>query len=430
MKKLLYKSIDETVYTEKLENGLAVFLLPRPEMSKVYSFFTTDYGAVDHTFTPIGKTEKVTVPEGVAHFLEHKLFEKEDRDVFEDFGKQGASANAYTSSMETAYLFTATKYIEENLTTLLDFVQQPYFTEETVEREKGIIVQELQMYLDQADRRLTMGCVQAMFKNHPVRNEVLGTEESINAITKDDLYTSYNTFYHPDNMILFIAGNFEVEKTMTLIKENQASKTFEKPSEIRRFMPEEPKEVALKETTIAMPVSASKCNVGLKEYAHKLDEKELQSRLLLQSMVLEYYFGASGEFYKELYDTGLIDRTYFIETTVEADHGFSIIGSNTEDPEAFADKVKELLLSTNHLEISEESFARMKKKRIGQLLRAMNSLEYIASEFVRYERLGLDFFELIPTIQAIPLEELNAFLKNWVSEDRLAVSKMFASDHE
>lgn len=428
MKKLDYTTIDEVLYTEKLDNGLTVFLLPRPEMSKVYSFFSTDYGANDYMFTPIGKTEKVTVPEGVAHFLEHKLFEKEDRDVFEDFGKQGASANAYTSSLETAYLFTATENIEQNLTTLLDFVQQPYFTDETVDREKGIIVQELQMYLDQADRRLAMGCVQAMFKNHPVRNEVLGTEESINAITKDDLYTCYNTFYHPDNMILFIAGNFEVEAIMSLIKDNQNSKTFEKPSEIERFMPEEPREVYKKESIIEMPVSASKCNIGLKEYAHTLDKKELQSRLLLQSMVLEYYFGSSGEFYKELYDAGLIDRTYFIETAVEADHGYTILGSNTEDPEAFAVKAKELLLSTNNLEISVESFERMKKKRIGQLLRAMNSLEYIASEYVRYERLGLDFFELIPTIQELSVEELNLFLRNWVSEDRLSVSKMFASE--
>ena len=428
MKKLEYNTIDEIVYTEKLENGLTVFLLPKQEMSKVYSFFTTDYGSIDHTFTPIGKTKKVTVPEGVAHFLEHKLFEKEDRDVFEDFGKQGASANAYTSTTETAYLFTATEKINENLLTLLDFVQQPYFTEQTVEREKGIIVQELQMYLDQADRRLAMSCVQAMFKNHPVRNEVLGTEESINAITKDDLYTSYNTFYHPDNMMLFIAGNFEVETIMTLIKDNQASKTFEKPSEIQRFMPHEPTAVALKEITIEMPVSASKCNVGIKEYSTELTKEELQSRLLLQSMVLEHYFAGSGKFYKELYDEGLIDRTYFIETVAEADHGYSLIGSNTENPEAFANKVKELLLSTNDLEISPESFERMKKKRIGQLLRAMNSLEYIASEFVRYERFGLDFFELIPTIQAISLEELNVFVKNWVTEDRLSVSKMFASE--
>ena len=428
MKKITYETIDEVVYTEKLDNGLTVFLLPRQEMSKVYSFFTTDYGSVDHSFTPIGKTEKVTVPEGVAHFLEHKLFEKEDRDVFEDFGKQGASANAYTSTTETAYLFTATTNIEENLTTLLDFVQQPYFTEQTVEREKGIIVQELQMYLDQADRRLAMGCVQAMFKNHPVRNEVLGTEESINAITKDDLYTSYDTFYHPDNMELFIAGNFDVEAIMTLIKENQDSKIFEMPSEIERFMPEEPTEVAVKETTVDMPVSASKCIVGIKEYSSELDKKELESRLLLQSMVLEYYFAGSGEFYKELYDTGLIDRTYFMETVIEADHGYSLIGGNTEDPEAFANKVKELLLSTNHREISAESFERMKKKRIGQLLRSMNSLEFIASEFVRYERFGLNFFELIPTIQAISMEELNLFVKNWVSEDRIAISKMFASE--
>lgn len=424
MEKLDYKHIDETIYTETLDNGLQVFLLPRNEMSKTYSFFTTDYGSIDHTFVPIGKDEKITVPEGVAHFLEHKLFEKEDRDVFADFGKQGASANAYTSFTETAYLFSTTENIEANLTTLLDFVQDPYFTDETVDREKGIIVQELQMYLDQSDRRLFMGCIQAMFKNHPVRNEVLGTEESINSITKEDLYTCYHTFYHPENMILIMAGNFEAEPIMDLIRNNQNSKEFAKLDEIKRFMPEEPREVGSKENTLIMPVSTPKCAVGIKEYASELSSEEILSRTILQTMIIEYFFGSSGAFYKELYDTGLIDRTYFIETSVEADHGYSIVGGNVEDPDAFVAKVKELLLSTNDMTISEVALERMKKKRIGQILRAMNSLEYTAGEYVRFKRFGLDFLDLIPAIQALTIEETNEFVKNWVSEDRLAVSKI------
>lgn len=424
MEKLEYTHIDETVYTETLDNGLEVFLLPRKELSKTYSLFTTDYGSIDHTFVPIGKDEKVTVPEGVAHFLEHKLFEKEDRDVFADFGKQGASANAFTSFTETAYLFSATENVDANLKTLLDFVQDPYFTDETVEREKGIIVQELQMYLDQSDRRLFMSCVQAMFKNHHVRNEVLGTEESINAITKEDLYTSYNTFYHPENMILIMAGNFDVDHIMNLIRENQDSKDFAKLEEIQRFSPEEPVEVGQKERTLVMPVSTTKCAVGIKEYGSALPKEEILLREMLQTMIIEYYFGGSGEFYQELYDTGLIDRTYFIDTSVEADHGYSIIGGNVEDSEAFVKKVKELLLSTNDRKITQEALDRMKKKLIGQTLRAMNSLEYTTGEVVRFHRFGLDFMDFIPAVQALTLEETNNFLKTWVSEERLAVSKI------
>ncbi|NAP00232.1 peptidase M16, partial [Halomonas sp. MG34] len=143
MNKQVYEEISETLYTKKMDNGLTVLLLPRPEMAKTYGLFTTNYGSIDQTFTPIGSDEAVTVPEGVAHFLEHKLFEKKDRDVFADFGKQGASPNAYTSFTKTAYLFSATNHIEKNVETLLDFVQDPYFSEESVEKEKGIIAQEI-----------------------------------------------------------------------------------------------------------------------------------------------------------------------------------------------------------------------------------------------------------------------------------------------
>ncbi|WP_010093319.1 EF-P 5-aminopentanol modification-associated protein YfmH [Ornithinibacillus scapharcae] len=201
MSKKQYNHIQETLYQEKLDNGLTVFLLPRPQMSKTYAIFSTNYGSIDRTFVPIGETDKITVPDGIAHFLEHKLFEKEDRDVFADFGKQGASANAYTSFTKTAYLFSATTNIEENVKTLLDFVQDPYFSEKSVEKEKGIIGQEIKMYDDQPDWQSFMGTLKGLFKETPVNIDIAGTVESISKITKDDLYTCYHTFYHPENMV-------------------------------------------------------------------------------------------------------------------------------------------------------------------------------------------------------------------------------------
>lgn len=427
MEKLVYENVDETIYKEVLPNGLTVFLLPRLEMSKTYGFFSTKYGSIDHTFIPIGKDEKVTVPEGVAHFLEHKLFEKEDgSDAFDDFSKQGASANAYTSFTETAYLFSATQNIQQNVTTLLDFVQAPFFTEESVEKEKSIIDQELQMYLDEPDRRAFMGCVQAMFKNHPVRNEILGSKESIYAITKEDLLTSYYTFYHPENMTLFITGNFDVEDMMSLVKDNQAKKDFAPMEDIQRFMPDEPETVSMNELTIKMPVTTPKCVVGIKEYSSEIDKAELLERNLLQGMILEHFFGASGPFYKALYDEGLIDRSFSLQTVVEDNHGYTLLGGNTDDPEAFEKRIKELLLSTADVELTAETFKRMKKKRIGQLLRAMNSLEYIASEYVHYYTSDIDFFEMIPEIQALTVEQANTFIKNWISADRISVSKVIA----
>src|SRR5690625_582068 len=219
-------------------------------MTKTYGLFSTNYGAIDQTFIPIGEESKVTVPEGVAHFLEHKLFEKEDRDVFADFGKQGASPNAYTSFTKTAYLFSTTNHIEKNVETLLNFVQEPYFSEQSVEKEKGIIAQEIKMYDDQADWQSFMGTIKGMFQNHPVKFDIAGTVESIDAITKEDLYVCYHTFYHPSNMILFITGNFNPEQMMNLVEENQENKDFKEMHDIKRNIPSEPSFVAMKENNI------------------------------------------------------------------------------------------------------------------------------------------------------------------------------------
>lgn len=179
MKKIVYDQLQETLYTETLDNGLTVTLLPKNEFHKTYALFTTNYGSIDNTFVPLGKGEMVTVPDGIAHFLEHKLFEKEDGDVFQKFGKFGASANAFTSFTRTSYLFSSTEKVKENLMTLIDFVQDPYFTEETVNKEKGIIAQEIQMYDDEPDWRLFFGLLSNLYPKHPLHIDIAGTVDSI-----------------------------------------------------------------------------------------------------------------------------------------------------------------------------------------------------------------------------------------------------------
>jgi predicted Zn-dependent peptidase len=426
MNKQIYQEINETLYSEKLDNGLTVFLLPRPEMAKAYGIFSTNYGSIDQTFVPIGETEEVHVPEGVAHFLEHKLFEKKDRDVFADFGKQGASPNAYTSFTKTAYLFSATTNIEKNVETLIDFVQDPYFSEESVEKEKGIISQEIKMYDDQPDWQSFMGTIKSMFKNHPVNVDIAGTVESITSITKDDLYTCYNTFYHPENMSLFVAGNFRPENMMEMIKTNQSKKSFKEMEELERNLPEEPEEVAMKENKITMPVSIPKCTIGIKEYGDELSKDEFLHKELLGGMILSHFFSTGGEFYQELYKANLIDGSFYFETNLDKNFGYSMIGSNTNEPEKFSKRVIELLLSTNDIELEKDVFDRMKKKKIGQLLRSMNSLEFIANNYTSYHTMGINLFEIIPEIQKLTLQDANNFMKNWISENRLAVCTIAA----
>lgn len=206
-------------------------MLPKPGFNKSFATFTTKYGSIDNHFIPIGQDEMKLVPDGIAHFLEHKMFEKEDYDVFEKFSAHSASSNAFTSFTRTCYLFSCTSDLKENLTTLIDFVQSPYFTEQTVEKEKGIIAQEIKMYDDNPDFRAYYEIIGNMFKTHPVRIDIAGTVESIQPITAELLYECYHTFYHPSNMLLFVIGDFDVEEMMALVRENQAKKDYQKKTQ-------------------------------------------------------------------------------------------------------------------------------------------------------------------------------------------------------
>lgn len=424
MEKMSYEKLKEVVYHEQLDNGLDVYLLPRTGVAKVYGMFATKYGSNDLTFVPLGETEKRTIPQGVAHFLEHKMFEKEHYDVLDAFNKLGAMPNAYTGFNETVYFAAGIENTDTVMETLLDFVQTPYFTEETVENEKPIIEQEANMYQDDADRRLFTGGLQAMYKNHPVKNEVLGTIESVYATTKEDLEASYHTFYHPSNMKLMIAGNFEPEEMMEVVKNNQAAKDFKPEEKIQRFMPEEPAEVAMKKKTIKMPVSMPKCLVGIKEYSEEQKQEDVLHNILLPEMVLSHFFGRSGKFYKALYDEGLIDNSFTVESIKEIDHGYSIIDGNTNHPEQFAKRIKEMLLSLHTNTLEEVDLERMKKRRIGRMIRSLNSLEGTAQEYMWFERRGLDYFKQIPAVQSITLEDIQSFIERWIDEDRLAVCEI------
>ncbi|MFS0751784.1 EF-P 5-aminopentanol modification-associated protein YfmH [Oceanobacillus sp. 1P07AA] len=426
MNKEVFQELGETLYTKQLPNGLNVYLLPKSEMSKTYGIFSTNYGSVDQTFIPLGENNKITVPEGVAHFLEHKLFEKEDRDVFADFSKQGASPNAFTSFTQTAYLFSATSQIEKNVLTLIDFVQDPYFSEESVEKEKGIIAQEIKMYDDQPDWQSFMGTIKAMFHEHPVNIDIAGTVESISSITKDDLYTCYRTFYHPENMSLVVAGNFNPQSMMDLITDNQSKKDFQKLEKIQRFLPDESDHVSEKNKKIKMPVSIPKCTVGIKEPINNLKGNDFLRRDLMVGMFLSHFFSTGGPFYQKLYKEGLIDDSFYFETNLDATFGYSLIGTNTDQPEQFSNRVIELLLSTKDTTLDKETFTRMKKKKIGQLLRSMNSLEFTANKFTSYLHLGVNLFEIVPFIQQLTVDDANQFLQDWIIEQRLATCTISA----
>ncbi|HCE12568.1 MAG TPA: peptidase M16, partial [Enterococcus sp.] len=298
MNKKVYQQINETLYEEVLDNGLTVYLLPKIDFHKTYGLFSTNYGSIDNHFG-YHPDDLKQVPDGIAHFLEHKLFEKEDGDVFQKFGQQGASANAFTSFTKTSYLFSATDQIQKNLMTLLDFVQAPYFTEETVEKEKGIIGQEIQMYDDDPNWQQFFGIIKNLYPKHPLHIDIAGTVTSIADITAEDLYLCYNTFYHPSNMVLFIVGNIDPEETMTWIKENQKDKDFPEAKAIIRQFPAETVADIMPESSMQMPVTRAKGVLGIKGDLDKLptDGRELLRFKNALNLLFQMLFGNTSANY-------------------------------------------------------------------------------------------------------------------------------------
>ena len=428
MEKIEFKQLQEELYHEKLENGLEVYILPKKGFNKTFATFTTKYGSIDNHFVPLGSEEYIKVPDGIAHFLEHKLFEKEDGDVFQQFSKQGASANAFTSFTRTAYLFSSTSNVELNLDTLMDFVQEPYFSEKTVEKEKGIIGQEITMYDDNPDWRLYYGVIQNLYENHPVRIDIAGTVESISHINKDLLYECYGTFYHPSNMLLFVVGPVNVEQTMKQIKDNQNKKQFEPVTEIKRQFPNEPVAAAEKKQVLQMNVQTSKCLVGIK--ANQVDQSgsDMLRNELSLNIVLDILFGKSSDHYQKLYSEGLIDDSFSYDYSQEKGFGFAMIGGDTSNPDKLAETLKSMLLTAKQGDdFTNESLERAKRKKIGGFLRAVNSPEYIANQFTRYAFNEMNLFDIVPTLESITMEEIKTAAAEFISEDRFTVCQVVPS---
>ncbi|MEI5906252.1 pitrilysin family protein [Bacillus spongiae] len=425
MKKIQFNQLDEELYYEKMENGLDVYILPKKGFNKTFSTFTTKYGSIDNHFLPLNQNSLVKVPDGIAHFLEHKLFEKEDGDVFQQFSKQGASANAFTSFTRTAYLFSSTSNVEQNLETLMDFVQSPYFSEKSVEKEKGIIGQEIRMYDDNPDWRLYFGLIQNMFHNHPVKIDIAGTVDSISEITKDMLYECYETFYHPSNMLLFIVGPVDPVEMMTQVRENQDKKDYEKQEEVERKFEQEPSTVAQTKRVLKMNVQSSKCLVGIKSIDVNQSGKELLKNELTVNILLDMLFGKSSTSYFELYNSGLIDDSFSYDYTQENGFGFLMVGGDTEKPDELAERVKTILLEAKEgLHLTEESLERTRKKKIGGFLRSVNSPEYIANQFTRYAFNDMNLFDVVPTLEEITFHDVVDSARKMIEQERMTVCQI------
>ncbi|TAP97335.1 insulinase family protein [Enterococcus faecium] len=418
MNKTEYEQINETLYHEVLPNGLTVYLLPKNDYHKTYGLFSTNYGSIDNEFIPYGEKEKVKVPDGIAHFLEHKLFEKEDGDVFQLFGKQGASANAFTSFTKTSYLFSTTDQVEKNLTTLIDFVQAPYFTEETVNKEKGIIGQEIQMYEDDPNWRMFFGILNNLYPTHPLHIDIAGTVESIDKITAQDMYTCYRTFYQPSNMVLFVVGKMEPEKLMKLIRENQEAKNFPPKQEIVRYFPENTKEI-IKQSALEAAITRDKFVLGIKG----LDTLPQEGTELLRyktaiNLLFQMILGNTSRNYLAMYNQGIIDDSFGFEFSLDREFHFADFSGDTDEPEKAAEKVKEIILGfADDPEVSETNLDLLKKKMLGQYFQSLNSIEYIANQFTQSLFGDRTLFDLPEIIDSIQMKDVLAAGEAFISEE-------------
>ncbi|WP_424765730.1 EF-P 5-aminopentanol modification-associated protein YfmH [Paenibacillus sp. sgz302251] len=421
MQTLNYPNVQEMLYREVLDNGLEVIVLPKEGFNKTYATFSTKYGSVDNRFS-VGDQAAVKVPDGIAHFLEHKMFEEPTGDIFAVFASQGASANAFTSFDRTVYLFSATEQIKANLETLINFVQNPYFTDANVEKEKGIIEQEINMYRDNADWRVYFGLIDALYHEHPVHIDIAGTVESIRQIDKETLYQCYETFYHPSNMLLFVVGGVDAQEVFELVRANQSRKSFEPQDEIKRFFDPEPASVKLARKVTALPVSLPKCMLGFKEKQVGLTGEALLRQEVTTKLMLDALIGPSSKLYQQLYDTELISDAFGHEYNSSTGYAFSVIGGDTPNPDELIAQIRTAVEASLVSGIEPTAFERSKRKKIGGYLRMLNSPEAIAGEFTRYRFRDSNMFDVLNFYESCTLEDVNQRLREHFDFDQLAVS--------
>ncbi|KAA5807270.1 EF-P 5-aminopentanol modification-associated protein YfmH [Thermoanaerobacterium thermosaccharolyticum] len=418
MREIFNEMIKEKMYHYEHESGLNVYVMPKKGFIKQYAMFATHYGSNDSEFIVPGETEKTLVPDGIAHFLEHKMFEEEEGSIFEEFSKNGASANAYTNFTTTAYLFSSTDNFYDNLKLLLDFVQRPYFTDENVEKEKGIIAQEIRMYDDDPSWRLFFNMLGGLYHLHPVKVDIAGTIESISKIDKDILYKCYRTFYHPSNMVLFAVGDIDINKVLDIV--NNSVKTDKRQGEIKRIYPNEPESINKNYVEQKMAVSMPLFNIGFKDNDVGYGGKKLLKKDIVTQICLEILAGRSSDLYEELYNDGLIDSTFDTEYVGEIDHGYSIIGGQSNDPEAVKQAVLDKISKVNSIDDSDLN--RIKRKITGRFLKSFNSVEGISHNFITYYMRGINILDYTTTIEEITHEDVLNRFKTFFNEKNCVLS--------
>ena len=405
MKIVENSKVKEKIYIEKLENGLTVMIIPKKGIQKKYVIWGTNYGSNDSKFIVPGEEKETEVPKGVAHFLEHKMFEQESGvNSLDTLTALGVDANAYTTNDHTAYLFECTDNFYPALDELMDYVQHPYFTDENVEKEKGIIGQEIMMYDDYPEWKVYLNAMEAMYHEHPVKLDIPGTIETISHIDKDILYKCYNTFYNPSNMAMVVCGDFVPEELMKEIKKRLIDKKAN--GEIKRIYPEEQEEIVKEKIEQNMDVSQPLFAIGIKD---KLaDTKERVRKHIAIEILLNMIIGKSSKLYKELYDEGILFATPSLDYEFAREYAHILITGQSLKPEEVFNRFKNTVEIMKKTSINSEEFNRIKKRIYGDYVKEYNDVADIARMFLA------DFFKEINSFDY--LEEINTVNEQYVEQ--------------
>lgn len=417
MKLIESLNIKEKAYIEKLENGMTVIIIPKNTTNKKYIIWGVNFGSIDNHFKVNG--EEVYIPDGVAHFLEHKMFEQENgTNSLDKLMALGIDANAYTTNDHTAYLFECTEHFYEGLDELMDYVQNPYFTDDNVEKEKGIISQEIRMYDDDPGWQLYMSVLDCLYKENPIKIDIAGTVDSIRKINKDTLYKCYNTFYAPNNMTLVVCGNFEPQEILKQVKDRLIKNTIEE--KIERIYPDIEQKINKKNIEKEMNVSIPLFAIGFKDIEGMNDEivkKHIAIEILLNILV-----GKSSNLYKELYDVGTILEEPDMDYEFSKQYAHVVISGQSEKPEDIYNKLKKEIEEYVKNGLDSEHFERIKKKVYGNYVVEYNNISDISRMFLSDSMKNISSFDYIEQYNQVSKDYTQKILKEIFNTDSMVMA--------
>ena len=417
MKIIENDKVKEKLYVEKLENGLTLMVLPRKNVRKKYIICGPNFGSIDNRFILAGEENETVLPDGVAHFLEHKMFEQRSGiNSLDTLTAIGVNANAYTTNDHTAYLYEATDNFYEALDEYMDYIQNPYYTEENVEKEKGIIAQEINMYEDYPEWQVYLNAMKCMYKELPIRLDIAGSVKSISGITKEMLYTCYNNFYTPSNMAMVICGDFVPEEIIEEIKKRITINTNKELP--KRIYPNEPEEINQKEIEVKMELSNPIFCIGFKDSVRE----NMVKRHIASSVILNTLFGSSSKLYKELSDNNTLLGPLDLEYDYSKKYAYALITGQSRKPKEVIKRINEEIQNAITNGLNEEDFQRNKKKIYGEYITEYNSVEDTARMFLADYFKGVNSFDYLEEYNSVTKEYAEEVMKELLDTDKQVTS--------